>query len=94
MSDLEIAYHSDEDGELWMHSDDPASVKWTVTVVGRAIGQDEPREVAEREESSIGFPALNWAIPLSAWCVGRNRCHIEIEKELGDVRILGPCPHS
>jgi hypothetical protein len=88
------ALHSDEDGELFLHSDDAASASWNVVVVGEHVGDASCRETPSRLDRGIAFPALNWRVPMSAWYVGRDHCHLELLDEKGDRHMLGNCPHT
>lgn len=94
MRDREWDFHSDEDGDRFLHSEDPAGAAWKVEVVGRSLGDDSHRAQAPRFERSVGFPALNWEIPLNAWLVGRDYCHVELTDEHGVLHILDICPHN
>jgi hypothetical protein len=86
-TDNSLSTNSDENGDLWLHTDDPASVNWTVVVV-----EKDARSVAKRDE--VPFPALNYKIPVSAWFIGRDYCHVEIEDEKGQMTMYGWCRHT
>ena len=67
-------FNSDEDGELYFWSDDPESATWTVTAV-----YDDRSEVLERE-TGVGFPALGYRRPYSAWILDRSYRNLSIDK--------------
>lgn len=67
-------FNSDEDGGLYYWSDDPDSASWTVTVV---YGD---RSEQPHRETGIGFPALGYRIPHSAWILERNYSRVSIDK--------------
>jgi hypothetical protein len=91
---LDYDFHSDPDGDRFLHTDDPTSVDWVVEIVGNRVGDDTRRETAERCESRIAFPAIGWHMPLSAWFVDRDYCHLEVTDAHGTRHRLGTCPHA
>jgi|GEM_PF-6870017 len=86
-------FNSDEDGDLWMHSDDPVSADCTVTVVRHRPDGTEDRTSSVGGGSGMMFPGLNYYAPLSAWCTGRDYCRLEIEDPNGKVTVIGSCNH-
>ncbi|MDH2415808.1 hypothetical protein [Nocardioides sp. CER19] len=93
----QVGFNTDMDADQWMHTDDPDSVRWIVTVVGKKTGDDSPRVIEPRSENWPYFPARGNQTFLSAWSIPdftQGKCHIEIDDGDGNVHLVGTCPHQ
>ena len=92
-----VGFGVDDDGEVWMWTDDPASVRWRVTVRQEWEGietRETPRRIGDLsldtfelvewgEEGDRSIEAGGSVYPLSAWPVDREHL-IAIEIDFGD----------
>lgn len=91
-------FNSDEDGDLWMHTDDPRGANCTVVEVSISPDGSEQRETLRRSTDGPVFPALMYRTAASAWPAGRANdggyCHLEVTDSAGEVSMIGYCEHA
>lgn len=95
-----VGFGADYDGDVWMWTNNPSSVNWTVTVRQKWEGIDTretPRRVAGLEleifgviewgeEGDRSVEPVEWVRPLSAWLVERERV-VAIEIDFGNGTV-------
>lgn len=76
---MTYAFSSDEDGDLWLYSEDPASDAWVVEVKHERAAEFV---VASREQ--IWLPAAGFQMSRNAWFVDRHS-KVRVSTSAGEV---------